>query len=97
MAAKFKIFKHRQSENLHLNLSGDFTDMSVCELIDVLRDNYHNVMRVFIHTKNLDRVSTSNIGRDVFYKNLKSMNDGSFKVQFAGGYEHRLFQEQVAV
>ena len=97
MSAKFKILKQRQSENLHLNLSGDFNDMSVCELIDVLRDNCHSVMRVFIHTKNLDKVSTSNIGRDVFYKNLNIMNDDSFQIQFTGGYDNKLFPKQIHV
>ncbi len=90
MGKKFKIFKHRQSENLHLKLTGEFNDMSVCELIDVLRDNYNDVMKVFVHTNNLNRISTSNMGRDVFNKNIKDLSDNSFNIQFCDGFESQL-------
>ncbi len=90
IGGKFKIFKHRQSENLHLKLTGEFNDMSVCELIDVLRDNYNDVMRVFVHTSNLNRISTSNMGRDVFDKNIKDLSDNSFNIRFSDGFESQL-------
>jgi hypothetical protein len=90
MNTKFKIFKHRQSENLYLKLTGEFNDMSVCELIDVLKDNYNDVMQVFVHTNNLNGISTSNMGRDVFNQNIKNLNDNSFNIQFIDGFESQL-------
>ncbi len=90
MKDKFKIFKHRHSDNLHLRLTGEFNDISVCELIDVLKDNYHEVMNVFIHTSNLNTVSASDIARDVFSRNIRSMNDNRFSIQFTGGCESQL-------
>ncbi len=91
MGTKFKIYKHRKSENLHLQLMGEFNDVSVCELIDVLRDNYKDVVKVFINTSSLNRISTSVIGRDVFNKNIHDLSDSSFNIQFTGGQEAKLW------
>lgn len=87
MQPKFKIFKHRQSDNLHLRLAGEFNDVSVCELIDVLKDNCNEVMKVFIHTSNLNNISTSSIGRDVFHRNINYLNNKSLRIQFTGSCE----------
>jgi hypothetical protein len=35
MAANFKIFVHKNSENLHLKLIGDFGGNSACELLNL--------------------------------------------------------------
>jgi hypothetical protein len=90
MNSKFKIFKHRQSQNLYLKLTGEFNDMSVCELIDVLKDNYNDVIQVFVHTNTLNGISTSNMGRDVSNKNIKDLSDNSFNIQFTDGFESQL-------
>ncbi len=82
MSAKFKISKQRQRDNLHLRLAGDFDDISICELIDVLKDNCNGTNQVFIHTDNLENVSISGIGRDVFKRNLNNFSSSSINIRF---------------
>lgn len=95
MVGKFKIFKHRQSDNLHLRLTGEFNDVSVCELIDVLKDSCNEVIKVFIHTGSLNTVTTSDIGRDVFHKNLSDLNDNSFRIKFTGDCDTRIMPKEL--
>jgi hypothetical protein len=82
MSSKFRISKHRQSDKLHLRLAGEFDDISICELLDVLKDNCSGTSQVVIHTSNLKNVSISGIGRDVFNKNLNNFNNSSINIQF---------------
>ncbi len=93
MRPKFKIFLNREEDDLHMRLIGEFTDVSICELIDVLKNNCHGVKQVFIHTGKINQISTSIIGRDVFYKNLHDLNDNSISVQFTGGCDHQFIPE----
>ncbi len=51
MSANFRISMHRNSENLHLKLMGDFDGSSACELLNVLRKNSRDPLRVFIHNQ----------------------------------------------
>ncbi len=84
MSTNFKIAKHRESDNLHLKLIGEFNDTAICKLIDVLNDNCNTGMKVTINTSNLNNVSASVIGRDVFHRNITNLNDNSVSVQFIG-------------
>ncbi len=90
MASKFKIFMHQNSDNLHLKLSGDFNDISVCELIEVLKRNCSNVNKAIIHTGSLDNVRLSMLGRDIFYKNLDDLDSGVMDVTFTGDRASKL-------
>ena len=69
MSSKFKIMQERQNKDVHLKLAGEFNDMSICELVDILKTNCSDGCNVFIHTSSLNKVSTSDFGRDVFIKN----------------------------
>jgi len=82
MSSKFKISKHRQSDKLYLRLTGDFDDISICELLDVLKDNCSGTNQVVIQTSNLRNVSISGIGRDVFNRNINYLNNSSIAVRF---------------
>jgi len=82
MSSKFKISKYRQSDKLYLRLTGDFNDVSICELLDVLKDNCSGANQVVIQTSNLRNVSISGIGRDVFNRNLNNLNNSSIAVRF---------------
>jgi len=83
--AKCKISAQKQEDSLHLSLSGEFDDMSICELIDVLKDNCVNGHQVIIHTDSLKNVSVSGIGRDVFERNMNSFNENSVDIKFMTG------------
>jgi anti-anti-sigma regulatory factor len=82
MAANFKIFVHKNSENLHLKLIGDFDGSSACELLNVLKSNCIGASKVFIHTSCLKRVHS--FGREIFHKNLEALNNRSVSVLFTG-------------
>lgn len=83
--AKCKISTQQQADSLHLNLSGEFDDVSICELIDVLKDNCVDGHQVIIHTDSLKNVSVSGIGRDVFQRNMNTFNDNSVDIKFMSG------------
>jgi len=82
MSSKFKISKYRQSDKLYLRLTGDFDDISICELLDVLKDNCSGTNQVVIQTSNLKNVAISGIARDVFHRNLNYLNSSSIAVRF---------------
>ncbi len=89
MGTKFKIFKHRKRDSLHLRLMGEFDDISICELIDVLKTDCSDTCNVFIHTDNIDTVSISGIGRDVFKRNLNDLTDNAVHIEFTGSSENK--------
>jgi hypothetical protein len=56
MARAFRILVHRNDENAHFKLIGDFDDKAASELIDTLRIHSGSVSKIFIHTDSLDGV-----------------------------------------
>ena len=82
MAANFKISVHKNSENLHLKLTGDFDGSSAHELLDVLKNNCTGTSKVFIHTNCLKRIHP--FGLEIFHKKLKALNNRSISVLFTG-------------
>lgn len=82
MATNFKIFVHKNSENLHLKLTGDFDGSSAYELLNVLKSNCIGTSKVFIHTNCLNRIHP--FGREIFHKKLKALNNRSISVLFTG-------------
>lgn len=73
MATNFKILIHRNSDSLHIKLSGDFDKNSAHELINFLRNHQAHASRVFIHTDALGEVQP--LGEDVFQKNISSLKN----------------------
>ncbi|MFZ5572104.1 MAG: hypothetical protein ACOZF0_17020 [Thermodesulfobacteriota bacterium] len=84
MTSKFKISKVQEVDSIHLRLFGDFTDISICELINVLKDDCTAAHNVFIHTGELGRISVSGFGRDVFRRNLTNFQDNEVQIHFTG-------------
>ena len=82
MASNFKISIHRNSENLHLKLVGDFDGSSALELINVLKKNWNGAYRVFIHTENLKDIYP--FGRHTFQQNLSDLSGHHSRILFAG-------------
>ena len=82
MAANFKIFVHKNSENLHLKLIGDFDGSSAHELLNVLKSNCIGASKVFIHTSCLKCIHP--FGREIFHKKLEALNKRSVSVLFTG-------------
>jgi anti-anti-sigma regulatory factor len=83
MAPNFKIFSHKNSDNLHLKLMGDFDGSSAYELIHTLEKYHDNTGRVFIHTCALSSVHP--FGLNIFQKN-GSIKKLSQSLTFTGEY-----------
>ena len=83
MEPRFKIFRQQNDDNIHLELTGDFTDMSLCDLIDELKHDCRDGKTVFVDTCNIKSVSISGFGRDVFSRNLSELANGS-SIMFTG-------------
>jgi len=82
MATNFRIFIHRNSENLHLKLMGDFDGTSAHELISILKRCCDRTSRVFIHTNCLRHIHP--FGQNVFHNNLDCLKGHSVKLVFTG-------------
>jgi anti-anti-sigma regulatory factor len=82
MATNFKIDAHRNDENLHLRLRGDFDGTSAYELLDIVRKRTAHISRVFIHTSNLRDIHP--FGLHVFRSNLDILKSQSVEFVFTG-------------
>ena len=91
MAANFKIYIHRNSENVHLKLFGDFDGSSAHELLNTLKNNCSHASKIFVHTGCLNQIHP--FGRDVFHSNFKTLNGRSHAVLFTGGEASQLLPE----
>ena len=82
MAHNFKIFMHQTTDNLNINLLGDFDGSSAFELINLLKDNLNGAKRIFIDTNNLKKIHP--FGREVFNRNFSKLRDHRIRIQFVG-------------
>jgi hypothetical protein len=87
MASNFKIFCNQKSDNLHINLMGDFDGSSAHELINTLKKYRGIAGKVFIHTCSLSSVHS--FGLDVFQKNC-AINKLSRMLTFTGEYGDKM-------
>ena len=91
MATNFRISVHRNSENLHLKLMGDFDGTSAYELLTVLKRCSCRTSRVFIHTSCLRNIHP--FGLNVFHSNLNVLNGHPMTLVFTGENASRLAPE----
>jgi len=82
MAANFRICVHRNSDNLHLKLMGDFDVSSAWELLNMLKKSASGVYRVIIHTGCLKHIYP--FGRDTFQENLRHLKTDTVPILFTG-------------
>ena len=95
MATNFKVFVHRNSENVHLLLTGDFDGTSAYELLEVMRRNSFRASRVFIHTASLRHIEP--FGRAVFCNNLNAFKARSLRLFFTGNKASQLASEEAQI
>jgi len=91
MAFNFKISFHRNSENVHLKLEGDFDGSSAHELLDALKKYCHGASRAFIHTSCLNQIDP--FGRDVLQSHLDMLNGKCIPLVFTGDNADQLAPE----
>jgi len=76
MAANFKILVHKNSDNLHLKLLGDFDGSSAHQLINTISKYGGKAYCVFIHTNGVRDIYP--FGRDMFQQHLSALNGRFF-------------------
>ncbi|VBB47802.1 conserved hypothetical protein [uncultured Desulfatiglans sp.] len=94
MDNRFHIGIHRNSENLHLRLEGDFDKNSACELLHTLQRLGCGSRQVFIHTTCLGHIDP--FGRDLFLHHLGDINTRSLNLRFTGEYAAQIAPERTA-
>lgn len=92
MAANFRICVHRNSENLHLKLMGDFDGSSACELLNMLEKSASGVYRIIIHTGCLKHIHP--FGRDTFQENLRRLKNDTAPILFTGENASQIAPEE---
>jgi anti-anti-sigma regulatory factor len=91
MATNFKIQIYRNSDNVHLKLSGDFDGNSAHELINTINGLRYKA-KLFIHTSCLKQLNT--FGVEVFRKNINSLNVRLASCWFTGDKATELIPEK---
>jgi hypothetical protein len=92
MASNFRISAHRNSENLHLKLTGDFDGSSAMQLINVLKKNSNNgVYKIIIHTSCLNDIYP--FGLNTFHNNLHKLNSNTGRLLFTGENANQMAPE----
>ena len=82
MASNFRVLIHRNSDNIHLKLKGDFDGSSALQLIHLLKSSCGKSLKIFIHTGCLNRVAP--FGKKVFQENIRSLNESVGDLVFTG-------------
>jgi hypothetical protein len=82
MSQCFKISVHKNSDNLHLRLAGEFDGSSALQLINYLKTNGRGVSTVFIHTNCLNDVHP--FGQHIFQQNLNALDTKTVSYVFTG-------------
>jgi ABC-type transporter Mla MlaB component len=82
MASNFDISIHRNSENLHLKLTGDFDGASAFKLLNILKRNCRKASKVFIHCSCLKEIHP--FGVAVFHVNLDALKGEAIQLIFTG-------------
>ena len=92
MASNFGISSHRNSDNLHLKLMGDFDGSSALQLLNVLKENSHGAGRVIIHTSCLKDIHP--FGLNEYQNNLEVKSGKSVPLVFTGEHASPLAPEE---
>ncbi len=92
MTAKFKISSHKNGENLHLKLFGEFDGSAAMTLINLLKKCAKRYNRVIVHTASLSQMNF--FGQEVFRNNFNELNEVHCRLMFTGEYANRISPEK---
>jgi hypothetical protein len=94
MARNFRISSHRNSDNLHLRLEGDFDGSSAHQLLNFLKKNIKKNSKIFIHTNCLKAILP--FGRDVFQNQIDFVTGDTGQLVFTGAYANQIKPKMMA-
>lgn len=92
MASNFAILTHKNADNIHLKLKGDFDGTSAHELVNYLGERCQGFGRIFVHTAALGHVDE--FGVRMFRYNLGRINGTVNNLHFTGEHAGTLFPGQ---
>ena len=82
MANNFRISVHRNSDNLHMKLLGDFDGSSAFELLNMLKEKANGVSKIFVHTSGLKEIHP--FGSEVFRSHSDILKGPCHRLIFTG-------------
>ena len=88
MTKTFKISLHRNGDNIHLRLIGEFNEASAQELMDAVRRYGYGASTAFIHTNCLDQVHR--FDKRIFKRKNESPHGPEIAFIFTGKYAGQL-------
>ena len=88
MATNFRISVHRNSDNLHMKLQGDFDGSSAFELLNTLGKKTNGANKVFVHTNGLKEIHP--FGSQVFRGHSDILRGLCHRFVFTGEYGSRI-------
>ena len=89
MASNFQIKLIQNTDELQLKLYGDFDGTSACELLNIIKNYYRNILRIYIHTEGLNYVHP--FGRDIFNRRLGIRKNRGARIVFKGKKAHDFY------
>ena len=88
MVATFQIQHHRNSDNLHLRLTGVFDEEAALRLMETLDGKRASVQKIFVHTAALEEVFDSSA--ELFRSSLSSLDLPGAEIIFTGKKGERI-------
>jgi len=82
MSSDFKITLNRFEDQIHLKLYGDFDGSSAHELLNLIKNNSHDLLKIYIHTDDLKTIHP--FGLNIFFRRYWIINGCADKIVFAG-------------
>jgi len=82
MTETFQIQQYRNSDNLHLRLTGVFDEEAAFTLMEALNENCALVKKIFVHTAALDQVLDP--GAELFRSSISSLDLPGAEIIFTG-------------
>jgi len=73
---------HRNSDDLHLELSGDFDGTSAHELLWILKNQSRGALRIFINTNGLKRIHP--FGQAILRSGLSGRQRKAIRIVYSG-------------
>ncbi|HUU41897.1 MAG TPA: hypothetical protein VMW42_13255 [Desulfatiglandales bacterium] len=94
MEKNFRISVHKNGENLHLKLIGDFNETAAHKLLNALKMYRGRPVRIFLHTGSLNQIHP--FGLNIFHSNLQILNERCITLVFTGEHASKLAPEKTS-
>ena len=82
MAPNFQITYYRYDDGIHLKLYGDFDGSSAHELLNILKNNSYDTLKIYIQTDGLKHIHP--FGLNTFFKSFRIINGCADRIVFTG-------------